>query len=78
LSFDESFDIVEKWLHIYKDLEQLDFDLEPKINGCMINAVNKGHLPISLDNLKKESMTLNMDNRGPYNIIVDTAYMAFT
>jgi hypothetical protein len=70
LPFDEAFDIIDKWLDMCNDLEPLDFYPEPKINSCLTNAVNKGYLPISLDNPEKEPKTLKNENRELYNIIV--------
>lgn len=70
LSFDEAFDIINKWLNKCNDLEPLDFDIETKINGCLTNAVDKGYLPISLDHPEKEPRTLKTDNTGLYNILL--------
>ena len=50
LSFEESFDIIDKWLDI--------------------GAVNKGYLPISFDNPKKEPRTLKTDNRELYDYVL--------
>lgn len=71
LSFDEAFDIIEKWLDKCNDLEPLDFYIAPKIKGCLTNAINRGYLPISLDNPYKERKTLKMDNRELYNSLVE-------
>ena len=42
LSFEESFDIIDKWLDKCNELEALDFDTDTKINDCLNGAVNKG------------------------------------
>jgi hypothetical protein len=70
LTFEEAFDIIDKWLYKCNDLEELDFDTETKINDCLNGTVNKGYLPISLDNPYKEPKTLKTDNRELYNILV--------
>ena len=70
LSFEEAFDIIDKWLDKCNDLEALDFDTERKINDCLNSAVNKGYLPISFDNPSKEPRTLKTDNRELYNILL--------
>jgi hypothetical protein len=70
LTFEEAFDIIEKWLYKCNDLEELDFDTEMKVNYCLNGAVNKGYLPISLYNPNKEPKTLKTDNRELYNILV--------
>ncbi|MPZ07058.1 MAG: DNA primase noncatalytic subunit PriX [Nitrososphaeraceae archaeon] len=70
LSFDEAFDIIDKWLNECDDLEPLDFDTEPKINDCLTNAVDRGYLPISLDNPEKEPKTLKTENGELYSILV--------
>jgi Primase X len=70
VSFDGAFDIIGKWLNKCSDLEPLDFDTDTKINDCLSNAVDKGYLPISLDNPEKEPKTLKIENRGLYNILV--------
>jgi hypothetical protein len=69
LSFDEAFDIIDKWLCKCNDLEPLDFDTETKVNDCLNSAVDIGYLPISLDNPEKEPKTLKTDNRELYNIL---------
>jgi hypothetical protein len=64
LSFEESFDIIDKWLDNCNEIEALDFDTHTKINDCLSGgAVNKGYLPISFDNPLKEPRTLKTDNR---------------
>jgi hypothetical protein len=45
-------------------------DTETKINGCLTNAVDKGYLPISLDNSDKERKTLKTDNIELYKILL--------
>ena len=70
LSVDEAFKIICKWLDECNDLKPLDFDIENKINNCLTNDVDKGYLPISLDNPEKEPKTLKTENRELYNILV--------
>jgi Primase X len=70
LSLDEAFDIIDNWLINCNDLKPLDFDTETKINDCVTNAVDKGYLPISLDNPGKEPKTLKTENQQLYNILV--------
>jgi hypothetical protein len=69
LSFEESFDIIDKWLDKCNEVEALDFDTDTKINDCLNSAVDIGYLPISLDNPDKEPKTLKTDNRELYNIL---------
>jgi hypothetical protein len=69
LSFDEAFDIIDKWLDRCNNLEKVDFDSDTKIDDCLNGAVNKAYLPISLDNPEKEPKTLKTDNRELYNIL---------
>jgi hypothetical protein len=69
LSFEEAFDIIDKWLYKCNDLEPLNFDTETKVNDCLNRAVDIGYLPISLDNPEKEPKTLKTDNRELYNIL---------
>ena len=71
LSFEESFDIIDKWLDKCNELEALDFDTDTKINDCLNGAVNKGYLPISFDNPLKEPRTLKTDNRELYDLVKD-------
>jgi hypothetical protein len=71
LSFEESFDIIDKWLDKCNELEELDFDTDTKINDCLNGAVNKGYLPISFDNPLKEPRTLKTDNRELYDLVKD-------
>ena len=61
MSFEGAFDIIEKWLSDV--LKPLNFDIETKINGCLTNAVDKGYLPISLDNSEKEPKTLKTEKK---------------
>jgi hypothetical protein len=70
LSFDEAFDIIDKWLCKCNDLEPLDFDTEAKVNDCLKSAVDISYLPISLDNPDKEPKTLKTDNIELYNILL--------
>jgi hypothetical protein len=70
LSFEQAFGIMDEWLNKCNDLEALDFDTETKVNNCLNSAVDKGYLPISLDNPEKEPKTLRTDNRELYNILV--------
>ncbi len=70
LTFNEAFKIIEKWLDKCNDLKPLDFDADTKVNNCLTNAVDKGYLPISLDNPEKEPRTLKTENRELYNILV--------
>ena len=70
LTFEEAFDIIDKWLCKCNDLEALDFDTKTKVNGCLNSAVDRGYLPISLDNPHKEPKTLKTDNKELYNILV--------
>lgn len=70
LSFEQAFGIMDEWLSKCNDLEALDFDTETKVNNCLNSAVDKGYLPISLDNPEKEPKTLKTDNRELYNILV--------
>jgi hypothetical protein len=69
-SFDEAFKIIDKWLDKCNDLKPLDFDIETKINNCLTNALDRGYLPISLDNPEKEPKTLKTEDRELYNILV--------
>jgi Primase X len=69
LSFDEAFDIIDKWLYKCNELETLDFDTDTKINDCLNGAVNIGYLPISFDNPLKEPKTLKTDNRELYGLV---------
>ena len=69
LSFDEAFDIIDKWLDRCNNLEELNFDSDIKINDSLNGAVNKGYLPISFDNPLKEPSTLKTDNTELYNIL---------
>jgi hypothetical protein len=69
LSFDEAFDIIDKWLDECNDLEALDFDKTTKVNDCLNGAVNIGYLPISFDNPLKEPRTLTTDNRDLYDLV---------
>jgi len=71
LSFEKSFDIIDKWLYKCNELETLDFDTDAKINDCLNGALNKGYLPISFDNPKKEPRTLKTDNRELYDLVKD-------
>jgi hypothetical protein len=71
LSFEESFDIIDKWLEKCNELEELDFDTATKVNDCINGAVNKGYLPISFDNPLKEPRTLKTDNRELYDLVKD-------
>ena len=70
MSYEEAFDIIDKWLDMCNDLEPLDFDTEIKVNNCLNSAIDKGYLPISLNNPEKEPKTLKTDNRELYNILV--------
>jgi hypothetical protein len=70
LSFDEAFNIIDKWLNKCDELKSLDFDSELKINGCLTNAIDRYYLPISLDSLEKEPKTLKTDNRELYDVLV--------
>jgi Primase X len=70
LSFDGAFNIIDKWLNRCDELKSLDFDSELKINCCLINAIDRGYLPISLDNLEKEPKTLKTENRELYDMLV--------
>jgi Primase X len=70
LSFEESFDIIDKWLDKCNELETLDFDTNTKVNDCLNGAVNKGYLPINFDNPMKEPKTLKTDNRELYDIVI--------
>ncbi len=70
LSFEESFDIIDKWLDKCNELEALDFDTDTRINDCLNGAINKGYLPISFDNPLKEPRTLKTDNRELYILVV--------
>ena len=69
LSFEESFDIIDKWLYKCNELEELDFDTDTKINDCLNGAVNRGYLPISFDNPLKGPKTLKTDNRELYDTL---------
>jgi hypothetical protein len=69
LSFEVSFDIIDKWLDKCNELEPLDFDTDTKINDCLNGAANKGYLPISFDNPLKEPKTLKTDNREVYDLV---------
>jgi Primase X len=71
LSFEESFDRIDKWLDKCNELEALDFDMDTKINDCLNSAVNKGYLPISFNNPLKEPMTLKTNNRELYDLVKD-------
>jgi non-catalytic primase subunit PriX-like protein len=70
LSFDEAFDTIDRWLKRCDKLNSLDFDSGLKINGCLTNAVDRGYLPISLDDLEKEPRTLRTENRELYDMLV--------
>ena len=39
LSFEEAFDIIDKWLCKCNDIEKLDFDTETKVNDYLKSAV---------------------------------------
>ena len=69
LSFEESFDTIDRWLTKCSKLEELDFDTNTKVNDCLNGAVNKGYLPISFDNPSKEPRTLKTDNRELYDLV---------
>ena len=69
MSIDEAFIIIDKWLNECDHLEPLDFYTEPKINGCLANAVDGGYLPISLDDSEKEPKTLKTQNRELYMLV---------
>jgi hypothetical protein len=71
LSFEESFDRINQWLDKCYELEALDFHAGTKINDCLIGVINKGYLPISLDNPDKEPKTLKTDNRDLYDVVKD-------
>jgi hypothetical protein len=63
LSFEEAFDVIDKWLCKCNDIEKLDFDTETKVNDYLKSAVDISYLPISLDTPDKEPKTLKTDNR---------------
>jgi non-catalytic primase subunit PriX-like protein len=46
LSFEESFDRINRWLDKCNKLEALDFDADTKINDCLNGVINKGYLPV--------------------------------
>jgi hypothetical protein len=70
LSFDQVFDVIDKWLEKCDELEPLDFDTESRISSCLTNAIDRDYLPISLDNPEKEPKTLRTENREFYDILV--------
>ena len=69
LSFDEAFNIIDKWLNKCDELKSLDFDNKLKINDYLTNAIDGGYLPISLDNPEKEPKTLKTENRELYDML---------
>jgi Primase X len=70
LCFDEAFKIIDNWLDKCNDLKPLDFDADTKVNNCLTNAIDRGYLPISLNNPEKEPKTLKTENRELYDILV--------
>ena len=69
MTFEEAFDIIDKWLDRCNKLKELDFDPETKINDSLNRVTNTGYLPISFDNPLKEPGTLKSDNRELYSIL---------
>ncbi len=69
LSDNNAFAVIDKWLSKCNKLEELDFDVDTKVNSWLDGATNKGYYPISFDNPGKEPKTLKTENRRLYNII---------
>jgi hypothetical protein len=69
LSFDQAFNLADKWLCKCNRLNPLDFDIGSKLTDCLNNAINMGYYPISFDNPKKKPKTLKVDNKELYLIL---------
>jgi hypothetical protein len=69
LSDDDAFVVIDRWLSKCNKLEELDFDVDAKINSWLNGAVSKGYLPISFDNPDKEPKTLKTENRELYDAL---------
>ena len=61
LSPEQTFSIIENWLHECDKLESLDFNIESRVNGALARVGN--FFPIGLNALKEE-------NRRLYDIVV--------
>jgi hypothetical protein len=70
LSDDDAFAVIDRWLSKCNKAQELDFDVNTKVNSWLDGAANKGYFPISFDNPDKEPRTLKIENRQLYNIIL--------
>jgi hypothetical protein len=69
LDYEQAYDILSQWLDKCNKVRELDFDISTKLEDGLNSAIDKGYLPISLDNPKKEPKTLKTENKEFYTLL---------